>query len=81
MILGWYDHLSSEDIPPRHIWFDSKRLKRHFDAVKGRWSGEQEAPEGTLDDVRDGRDVTLRNKLVKDWEASQDFMDAWDGWD
>lgn len=35
-ILGWFEHLSEEDMPPEWMWHIGHELERHFDHVKER---------------------------------------------
>ena len=77
-ILGWYENLQEEEIPPKRLWLNGKGLERHFKQLKEKWKGKhsEEAPEGTLDDAKMGHDVTLRNKLLDDWlKAASDDND------
>jgi len=69
VILSWYENVSPEDMPPRHIWQSSDDLRKHWAYITKRRednSRHGEAPEGTLEDAGYG-DVTLRNKLVTDF--------------
>jgi hypothetical protein len=64
-------------MPPRAIWQDHRRLKAHFDAVKAKRDSKHgdEAPEGTMQDARDGRNVTLRNRIAQQVVESHDLYD------
>jgi hypothetical protein len=33
-VLSWFENLEERFIPPRRIWTDAKRLKKHMDRVK-----------------------------------------------
>jgi hypothetical protein len=35
-ILGWYEHLSEEDMPPEWMWHLNDELEEHFEQVKER---------------------------------------------
>lgn len=37
-ILGWFEHLTEEDMPPIWMWHVSHELERHFEMVKERRS-------------------------------------------
>lgn len=36
-ILGWYEHLPSDDMPPRWMWHLDEEISHHFDEVKERY--------------------------------------------
>jgi hypothetical protein len=66
-VLGWFENLPSEEVPPREIWGFPRELDKHLSYImKRRRSVDRdgEAPEGTLDDAKLGLDVTLRNQIV-----------------
>jgi len=81
MVLGWHENLSSDEIPDKELWYDEKKLDRHFqniiDKRKRKWG--HEAEEGTLEDAQ-GRNVTLRNKLLDRYldaktDANEDYSE------
>lgn len=66
MIIGWQENLSDDDMPPRVIWGDSKKLEAHFALLKKKWSGksdEVDKPYGSFDDAIKGRDVQVKNRF------------------
>lgn len=47
VILSWYEHLPTEDMPPRWMWHLNDELEKHFEAVKasrGSGSSDDEGP-------------------------------------
>jgi hypothetical protein len=34
VILSWYEHLPSDEMPPRWMWHLNDELEQHFDMVK-----------------------------------------------
>ena len=68
-VISWYENLPSDEHPPREIWHDNDAVEAHFAKIRSKReressSGYDEAEEGTLEDARMGRDVTLTNSLV-----------------
>lgn len=64
-VLGWYKNLQPEEVPKKDIWLDNKRLDAHFSKIRSKWrNGRSEAPDGTLSDAQQGKNVTLSNALV-----------------
>lgn len=46
MILGWQEHLSSDEMPPRWMWELEEDLQRHFEELAdARRSGRDFTPE------------------------------------
>lgn len=76
-VLGWYEHLPEDEQPPRAIWQDTRRLKAWFEEVKQKRKSKNddgaEAPEGTLQEARDGYNVTLRNQLARNVVEAHDL--------
>ena len=77
MILAWNENLPEDEMPPKEVWYDEKKLERHFQNIKDKrkrkWGNEAE--EGTLDDAQ-GKNVTLRNKLLDRYlDAQTDVAD------
>ncbi len=35
-VLGWYEHLSKDEVPPQHLWEDSQGLDRWWRDVEDR---------------------------------------------
>lgn len=61
------ENLPDDEMPKREIWLNPKKISDHFAYIRKRRSDddrEGEAPEGNLDDVAQGAQVTLRNRLV-----------------
>lgn len=79
-VVGWYENLPSDEIPPKWIWHDGQQLDAHFANIRKRReeSLSGEAPEGDLDDVAAGSEVTLRNALVTEGFVETDRFDGWD---
>lgn len=36
LVLGWYENLPSEDVPPEHIWEDAEGLEQWWKRVEER---------------------------------------------
>lgn len=59
-ILGWFEHLTEDDLPPEWMWHLPHELERHFEMIKERHSS------GTSSSDRDEGDVTMiRNEYAR----------------
>jgi hypothetical protein len=50
-ILGWFEHLSEDDMPPPWMWHLNDELERHFTIVKERRNAGSSRPSDDVPDV------------------------------
>lgn len=78
-VLSWYENLPEEEVPPRAIWFDSRRMKAWFEEIKrkrkSKYEDGEEAPEGTMEEARQGRHVTLRNRIAMQMQSAAELSE------
>lgn len=49
MVLSWYEHLPSEEMPPKWMWSLGEELQEHFERVKeNRNSGTRDEDDGPM---------------------------------
>lgn len=59
IVLNWHENLSSEDIPPEHLWEDAEGLEMWWKTVEDRRKDGDDSPRSSRDRVSvvpDGED-------------------------
>lgn len=51
MILGWYENLPKEEVPPRHIWWSGELIDQWFEDVEKRRKKKTSKGGSTYDDA------------------------------
>lgn len=70
-VLGWYENLSSDEVPPEYLWEDAEGLERWWRTVEekrndGRPSGSGRASKDDDDDEEPGMAENDYARFLKD---------------
>lgn len=62
-VLGYFESLQSEEVPPRRYWHNQERLTEWFDAVKEKRTMRAQGME-PIDEVEEGSEM-VENELAR----------------